>query len=159
MLTILTAIIGFLGGFVPDILKMWKDKKDKEHELAVMKLQMEAQEKLHTQRIEEINTEADIKESEALYKSAELKPSGISWIDGFMYFYNSTVRPTVTYGFVGLYALHKLSCIKLALEAGTDKWLIFRDSYNEYDQATLTLVLSYYFGQRQAKWVFNKFYK
>lgn len=155
MFSIFSSIIGFLGGFMPDVLKYFKQKQDNAHELSMLDKQIEMAKVAHTQAVEIKNMDADIAESQALYKSAELKPSGVGWIDGLLYFYNSTVRPTITYGFVGLYGLHKVSAIKLAMDSGTDKWLILRDSYTEYDQATLSLVLGYWFGQRMATKVFK----
>ncbi len=155
MLSIITAIIGFAGGFIPDILKLLKQKRDNEHELALLDKQIRMQEIIHTQRLEEINTEADIRESEALYKSSELKPSGVMWVDAALYFYNGTVRPSVAYAFVGLYAITKYAQLQLAFAANMDKWQAIEKVYTEYDQATLTLVLGYYFGQRSAAKVFK----
>lgn len=156
MLSIISIIIGFVGGFVPDVLKYFKQKQDNLQELAIMDKQIEIQKLGHTQTVEIKNLDADITESQALYKSAELKPSGVGWIDAIMYFYNSSVRPTITYGIVILYGLHKLSCFKVALEDGTNKWIILRDCYTEYDQSTLSLVLGYWFGQRAARVLLDK---
>jgi len=155
MITILSSLMGFLGGWIPELLKLWKAKKDQEHELAIMKLQMEAQSQLHTQKLEEINAQADIAESQALYKSAELKPSGVGWIDGILYFWNGTVRPTVTYLFVGLYVTVKIAQVYGMLEAKIpwDKAILFM--WTEFDASSLMLVLSYYFGARMATKVFK----
>jgi hypothetical protein len=155
MLTIISSIIGFVGGFVPDILKYFKQKQDNAHEIEVMKLQMDAQAQLHTQRLEEINANADIAESQALYKSAELKPSGVGWVDAILYFWNGTVRPTVTYAFVGLYIATKVAQMYGMMKAQVpwDKALLFL--WTEFDASALMLVLSYYFGARMASKVFK----
>jgi len=67
MLTIISAIIGFVGGFIPELFKLWNKKEDNKHELAVLDKQIEANRLLHEHKLEEINTQADIKESIALY--------------------------------------------------------------------------------------------
>ena len=156
MLTILTSIIGFVGGFVPDILKYFKQKQDNAHELEVMKLQMEAQEKLHTQRLEEINAQADIAESKALYESAKIEYTGVGWVDGTIGFLNGTVRPVVAYLFVGLYSVVKLAQVYSMVEgSGTTYLDAVKYTYTELDMSCLMLVLSYYFGQRMATKVFK----
>jgi hypothetical protein len=153
---ILSAIIGFVGGFVPDLLKFFKQREDNKHELAVMNLQIQAQEKAHTQRLEEINAEADIRESEALYKSAEVKLTGVKFIDGLMALYNSSVRPTITYGITVLYAAVKIAQLSQMKVLGQswDKTVI-SILWTEFDANILMLTLSYWFGSRQATRVFK----
>jgi hypothetical protein len=64
----------------------------KKHELAVMQLQMQMQAQGHQEQLEEINAQADISESAALYKTYT---TGISWVDAL----NGTVRPVIAYAF------------------------------------------------------------
>jgi hypothetical protein len=142
MLSIITAVIGLLGGFFPELLKYFKAKQDNKQELEVLKLQAQMQAQTHTENMEEINTKADISESEALYKSAEIQITGVKWVDALIEVVNSLVRPVITYSFLGFYAAHKFEY--------TSK------PFDEFDQSTLTLVLGYWFGQRAAKWAFGK---
>ncbi|WP_019223831.1 hypothetical protein [Bartonella rattaustraliani] len=41
MLTLLGSLLGFLSSAFPDLLKIWRDKEDRKHELAILQLQME----------------------------------------------------------------------------------------------------------------------
>ena len=68
MITLLGSLIGFIGAAFPDFLKMWRDAADRKHELVILEMQMAQQEKGHAQRLEEINVQADISESRALYQ-------------------------------------------------------------------------------------------
>jgi hypothetical protein len=70
MLSIATAIIGFLGAFAPEIIKYFNTKRDQAHELEILKVQAEMQKEGHLEKMEEINANADIAESQALYQSA-----------------------------------------------------------------------------------------
>jgi hypothetical protein len=142
MLSIATAIIGLLGGFFPEILKYFKAKQDNKQELAILKMQADLQAQGHAEKMEEISTNADISESSALYKSAEIQLTGVKWVDALIEGINSLVRPVITYAFLGFYAAHKFEY--------TTK------PFDEFDQSTLTLVLGYWFGQRAAKWAFGK---
>jgi hypothetical protein len=155
MLTILSSIVGFVGGFVPDILKYFKQKQDNAHELAVLQLQMQAQAQYHTQRLEEINAQADIAESEALYKSAEVKPSGVGWADALIYIANGLCRPSITYIFVWLYVAVKVGQFYAMWESKIPWSTILVQVWSEFDQSALMLVISYYFGQRMATRVFR----
>ena len=50
--TILSTALGFGTSFVPKLLDYAQDAKDKSHELKVMSLQLEREEKLQNQAIE-----------------------------------------------------------------------------------------------------------
>ncbi|NDF11898.1 MAG: hypothetical protein EB060_03660 [Proteobacteria bacterium] len=93
---------------------------------------MEQQARGHQSRLEEIQTQADIQESQALYQTFQ---SHIFWVDAL----NATVRPVIAYGFFGLYAALKI----MHLHAGLP-WLV----WNEDDQAIFAGIISFYFGQR-----------
>jgi len=156
MFTILTSIIGFVGGFIPDILKYFKQKQDNAHEIDILKLQMEAQSQLHTEKLEEINAQADISESKALYESAKVTPTGVGWADAVLGLLNGTVRPVVAYLFVGLYCTVKLAQVwSMTTASGTTILDAIKYTYTELDMSCLMLVLSYYFGQRMASRVFR----
>ena len=155
-MTIVTSIIGFIGGFIPDILKYFKQKQDNAHEIEILKLQMEAQKQLHTERLEEINAQADISESKALYESAKTQLTGVGWADAALALLNGTVRPVVAYLFVGLYCVVKLAQVySMTTASGTTILDAVKYTYTELDMSMLVLVLSYYFGARMASKVFR----
>lgn len=155
MVALIGSILGFVGGFIPNILKYFQQKQDYAHEIEIMKLQMEAQAQLHTERLEEINTEADVKESEALYNSAKIEKTGVGWADAVLALYNGTVRPTITYIFTLLYTAVKLGQIVSFVEEGSTVLNAIEATYTETDMACLMLVLSYWFGQRMSTKVFK----
>ncbi len=101
MITLLGSLLGFIGAAFPDFLKLFKEKADRKHELAILQLQLEQQKQGHSNRLEEIYVEADIAESKALYKTYN---TGIRWVDAL----NGTVRPVVAYCFFLLYASVKI---------------------------------------------------
>jgi hypothetical protein len=142
MLTIFSAIIGFIGGLAPEVMKFFKDKADKRHELDLMDKQIEAQKQTAAMHLEEVGLYADVADSVAVYKSAETKITGYKWLDGLIESYNSGVRPTITYGVLVLYL--------------TDKFGVTTNKYTEFDESVLMLVLGYWFGQRAAKFAFGR---
>ena len=66
MLAILSAILGFAGPFIPEVIKLFRQKADNAHELAVLQMQAQLAEKQHLYRMEEISSQADIAEMQTL---------------------------------------------------------------------------------------------
>lgn len=161
MITIISAVLGFLGSLLPDAMKMFQDHQDKKHELIILEMQMKQQAQGHSERLEEIQANADIAESKALYKTFY---TGITWVDAL----NGTVRPVITYWLFGLYAFVKVAII-WSLISMDIPLVIVVDGINvadalpwqkiptiavnpaiwaEPDMALLAGALAYYFGQR-----------
>ena len=138
MISILSAILGFFGSMLPDILSIVREMQDRKHELQVMTLQMEQQRQGHINKLEAINLEADISETRALYKTYH---SNIRWVDAL----NATVRPVLAYAFFLLYASVKwlqLSIMNFDLDAAA------HILWSGEDQAIFAGIISFYFGQR-----------
>lgn len=143
MLTLLGSLLGFLSSAFPDVLKLWRDNADRKHELAILDRQMEAQRQGHTQRLEEIQVQADIAESKALYRHAS-QPSGVKWVEAL----RASVRPVITYAFFILFAVVKSAALYKLLDQGvgiTDGLIAVWDGET---QALFAAVMSFWFGQR-----------
>ena len=68
MFTLLGSLLGFFSSAFPQLLKLWQGKQDRQQELAILDRQLEQQRLGHQQRLEEINVQADISQSQALYQ-------------------------------------------------------------------------------------------
>ncbi len=146
MMTLLGSLLGFIGATFPDLLKLFRDTQDRKHELKILEMQMEQQRQGHTQRLEEItvqgNMQADIAESQALYKTYS---TGIDWVDAL----NGTVRPVIAYCFFILYATVKiLAYIALPDSTTASISIIYGTLWTEEDAAIFAGIISFYFGQR-----------
>lgn len=170
MLTILSAILGFAGPFIPELIKLFRQKQDNQHELAVLKVQAEAAAAQHLYKMEEINANADITEMQTL-RSPQIS-FGVQLLDAskdwprmlvlpvfYMFalldFLSGMVRPAVTYAFVGFYIVYKWAVFESA-RIQTESWqTAVSVIWTESDLSVLFLVLSYYFGQRAMKAAFG----
>ena len=132
MITLLGSLLGFISAGFPDFLKLFRDSQDNKHELKILEMQMEQQRLGHANRLEEIQVNADIAESQALYKTYH---TGIGWVDAL----NGTVRPVIAYSFFILYAVVK------AMQFSAD---IPAQLWTQEDQAIFAGIISFYFGQR-----------
>ena len=80
MLTLLASLIGFFSSSVPHVLQLWRDRSDRQYQLAVLDRQIQAQRQSHQQQIETLQTQASIAENKALYRHAS-QPSGVKWVE------------------------------------------------------------------------------
>ena len=152
MVTLLGSILGFLSSAFPEMLKIFKDRHDRRHELDILDRQVEMSKIGHNQRLEEIQINADATEAVALYSHASIKSA--PWVDVLA----GSVRPLVTYAFFLLYAgvkyaqwsvLRQLTTISTWSETLLQLWQI-------EDQVLFATVMSFWFGQRTLRQRFRR---
>ena len=131
MTVLIGSILGFLGSIVPEAFKMFKQYSDDKQELLLLEKQMEFAKQNQKLKLQEINTNADIAESKALYKTYN---TGIKWVDAL----NGTVRPIIAYSFFLLYVFIKI------IQAVETPWALWTPT----DEAIFAGVISFYFGRR-----------
>ena len=114
MIALFSALLGFISSAVPDMFKLFRDARDREHEVALLKLQMDYErEKLacasaenrqaQATQLQAIELNADASEQLALNARVGASLTGIHWVDAL----NGTVRPVLAYAFFLLYAVTK----------------------------------------------------
>jgi hypothetical protein len=138
MITLFSALLGLVGSAFPDLLKIFRDHQDRKHELTLLEMQLRQQAQGHSERLQEIHTNADIAESRALYKTYH---SGIDWVDAL----NGTVRPVLAYAFFLLYASAKMMQF-LLIDATIPASIHIL--WQAEDQAIFAGIISFYYGQR-----------
>jgi hypothetical protein len=147
MITLLASIAGFISSLIPEILKFFKDKNDKNHELNILDRQIEHSKHSKKRELEEINVVRDIAEQASLYSTFK---SGVSWVDAL----NGTVRPVLAYCFFIMYGGVKFVQFKaITMSAPLIEYIDI--IWNIDDQAIFAGIISFYFGQR----TFNKAWK
>lgn len=175
MLSVLTAVLGFLGPFIPELIKIWGRKVDNQHEIALLAVQVKQAELEHERRLEVINTTADVQEMATLRQPFSAGHSyGVAILDAlrgdnwprwimlplvylfaFLDFLIGAVRPLITYAAFGFYIVYKWARFKY-IEAQTgDAGMALTNLWTESDWAVLTLVLGFWFGQRTAQRAFG----
>lgn len=152
MIAILSALIGFLSAAFPELISVFREKQDKQHEVKLLEMQMQHQREARTQqhqlRLEEIRLEADTSEQHAL--NARLMPIGVAWVDALA----ASVRPVVSYLFFTLYACVKIAQFHLLTKPtlpwqealSTSQALVVL--WGENDMALFTTIMAFWFGQR-----------
>lgn len=151
MFPIIGAVLGFFQALIPDAMKLIQDKRDKAHELEMVKLQQKAQSEGIASHLEEVRVTAQAQEAVALQQSfrAELKYSGK---------YSASVRPTITYMAMTLYLVQKVLLIIHVLYAPILPWQtgvqladIAVVVWTAFDETLLSWIIGFWFGSRQLK--------
>lgn len=145
-----TLLGGLLGGafrLAPEILK-WLDRKgERGHELAMQDKALEFEKLRGAQRLAEIGAAADAAWNtdaiDALKAAvaAQGHRSGVRWADAL----SASVRPVITYWFMGLYCAAKTAAFAAALTAGATWGEAILHTWTEADQALWAGVLNFWF--------------
>lgn len=149
MIALLSALLGFLSSAFPDFLKWFRDKGDRAHEIAILKLQMEYDEKRlaagASDRLQEVTLSSTVAERQALNAGPGTHEGmlGIAWVDAL----SGSVRPMLTYCFFALYAAVKLAQYELLLRA-MDKAEALAALWTEDDMGIFAAVIAFWFGSR-----------
>ncbi len=161
MIALLSAFVGFISSAVPDFLKLFRDGRDRAHEIALLKLQMEyEQQKLRVlqsentlarnMQLQAIEMQTDASEQLALNARVKESLTGIHWVDAL----GGSVRPMITYAFFGLYFLVKCAQFRLLIDPtlpwqnGLTMAQALVSLWTEEDVAIFSAIMAFWFGQR-----------
>jgi hypothetical protein len=154
MMTLISTALSFLMGGLPKLLDFFQDKSDKKHELELAQLQIESQLRLQTaglqsqERIEEIHTqhlqiEATSAERQAMYAHDIAIGQGAStWVINL----RASVRPVVTYLFVGLLIAVDMASIWWAWSTGVPFMEAIHEVFDADEMQILASIIAFWFG-------------
>lgn len=165
MISMISALFGFLAPFVPKVFELFQSSQDHKQELEMMKLRLENANAEHTWRMEEINAKADVDEAIAIRKPEETYGDKLissvaatdlpRWIKGYVAligvhvdFFIRMCRPVITYGLVGFYMFYKIATFQLLAASGLSGVEAIVRSWTDFDEAMLVAVISFWFGNR-----------
>ena len=140
MLSLIGSLLGFGPSFLPKVLGFFEEKRDQAHELKLMDKQLEQQIKLGEQKLQFMNVDADIRETEALHKDhAQITKKGSTWVINL----SSSVRPVMTYLLFIEFMILTVMVANDAIDTATYSLI-----WSNEIQAVWAAVVSFWFGQR-----------
>ncbi len=160
MLTLVSTILGFASGGLPKVLDFVQDRGDKKHELAMMAANRERELALAKEgfiaqaKVEEIKTEQIAMQTQAQEKLAMWKhdmkigEGASTWVINL----RASVRPVVTYIFVGLLVVVDIAGIWYAYSTGVAFAEAMDMVFNDDEMAILAAIIAFWFGSQ----AFNK---
>ena len=156
MLSLISSLMGFASAGVPRLLDIWQNKGDQKHELALMAMQREREIALAREgfvaqaRVEEIRTDQIAMQTQAQEKLAiwkhdsKLAEGGSTWVINL----RASVRPVVTYIFVGLLVVVDIAGIWYAYSTGVAFAEAMELVFSSEEMAILSAIISFHFGGR-----------
>lgn len=140
MLSLVGSILGFGTSFLPKVLGYFEEKRDQAHELQMMDKQLEQQLQIGKQKMQMMDIDADIRETETLHKEhASITSKSSQWCVNL----SASVRPIITYCLFIEFAILTLSVNMDWIT--TQQYMII---WNAEFQAVWAAVVSFWFGQR-----------
>ena len=146
--TLLGSLLGGVFRIVPEVMKLWDAKNEREHELKMLGKEME---------FAQIKGEISMREQETVLMGKELDAMSIALREqgetaraagGWVATLSAAIRPGVTTWFVVLYSLVKIVSVWLAIDAGAEWKEVLVSSWNQDDMAILMMVLTFWFTGR-----------
>lgn len=156
MLTLVSTLLGFASGGLPKVLDFVQDRGDKKHELAMMAMQRERELALAKEgfiaqaAVEEIKTEQIAMQTQAQEKLAMWKhdmkigEGASTWVINL----RASVRPVVTYLFVGLLIVVDVAGIWYAYSTGVAFAEAMEMVFSDDEMAILAAIISFWFGSQ-----------
>lgn len=151
--TILTLLGGGLGGllrFVPEIIKLFTDQRDRDHEYRMTRLQLDIDKARAAQAIDLVHAQGEVATAagelqayiDAIRGQSQL--SGVRWVDAM----NQAVRPVVTYWWMLLFTVYKVATLVAASHAWTNLDDFLVKLWTAQDAGVLSMILGFWFVDR-----------
>lgn len=151
--TILSLLGGGLGGllrFVPEILKLFTEQRDRDHEYRMTQLQLDIDKARAAQAIDLVHAQGDVAlasgEMQAFIEAikGQGQMTGVGWIDGL----NQSVRPVITYWWMLLFTVYKAATIVAASLQWTTLDDFIAKLWTAQDAGILAMILGFWFVDR-----------
>tara|TARA_R100001510_G_scaffold54389_1_gene57042 strand:+ start:3495 stop:3959 length:465 start_codon:yes stop_codon:yes gene_type:complete len=150
MMTIIGSLLGFGTSFLPEVLNYFKRGQEQKHELQRMQMEMELMAKRSELNIAELDKQAEIKETEGLYKHDNVDAGG------FINALRGSVRPIITYAFFGLFVAIKVTALlSLMNQTGMQLNMALSTIWDDQTAGLFAAIMSFWFGNRAV----SKYYK
>lgn len=154
--TLLTLLGGGLGGllrFVPEILKLFTEQRDRDHEFRMTQLQLDIDKARAAQAIDLVHAQGEMAQLtgelqayiEAIKGQGNM--SGVPWVDAM----NQSVRPVVTYWWMSLFTVYKVATIIAAATAWTNLPDFLKVLWTDQDAGVLAMILGFWFVDRSIR--------
>ena len=142
MITLLGSLLGFGTSFLPEVLNFFKAGQDHKHKLESMQLEMELMTKRSELQLNIMDKQAEIKETEGLYKHDSMDAGG------FINALRGSVRPVITYVFFGLFVAIKVTALIALMNSGNDLGRSLSLIWDENTSGLFAAIMSFWFGGR-----------
>ena len=142
MITLLGSLLGFGSSFLPEVLNFFKAGQEHKQKMETMKLEMELMSKRSELQLNMLDKQADIKETEGLYKHDSIDAGG------FVNALRGSVRPDITYAFFGLFVAVQVVIMVKVMAEGGDWASAVTLMWTPETSGLFAAIMSFWFGNR-----------
>lgn len=151
--TLLTLLGGGLGGLMrllPEFLKLFTAKQDRDHEYRMTLLQLDIDKARAAQAIDLVHAQGEINQAvgemsayiEAIKGQGQM--TGVPFIDAL----NQSVRPVVTYWWMTLFTIYKIAMLVASALSWTSLDDFIIKLWTVQDAGILAMILGFWFVDR-----------
>lgn len=139
MLTILGALIGFLGSALPTIVGYFTKKADNNYNIELAKINAASE-----------NSKLDIERLKAAVEQGDSLRQHDSALDGGVFFnaLRASIRPVVTYAFFALFITVKSTAAYLMIVQGYSIPDMVMAVWDDETSGLFSLIVSFWFGEK-----------
>lgn len=155
---LLGAIIGIVGGLLPEVIKFFKDRQEHKQQLELLEMQLKYQQQMTELKIQEAKALSEVELDKAVYSQpimTEFKQTGTVWLDALQIIgnlYVMTTRPTLSYLLVVCWII-----VKIALwQSLGGQFTQLPQVWTDIDGDFVASVIAFWFSGRQLSKVFNR---
>ena len=149
---ILGSVLGGVFRLVPEVIKYFDKKNERQHELAMFDKQCDLEKVRGQIRLEEIGAQRDMAVDvgvmdafkAAIDQQTEMAKAAGGWVASL----SASVRPVMTYYLLVLYGVAKTAAILLAYFAGQPMLEVLKSAWTVDDMALLSGVVNYWILDR-----------
>ena len=142
MMTLLGSLLGFGSSFLPEVLNFFKAGQEHKQKMETMTLEMELMSKRSELQLNMLDKQADIKETEGLYKHDSIDAGG------FVNALRGSVRPVITYAFFGLFVAVQIVIMVKVMDEGGDWASAVTLMWTPETSGLFAAIMSFWFGNR-----------
>ena len=144
MISLIGTLIGFGSSIVPEVLGYFKQKQANEQELNMLEAKAKYADKLSELKLKELDAQADISETENIYKHDQSLDSG-PFINGL----RGSVRPVITYMFFMMFVAVKATLLYAMIYTEEVDWTFaVQVAWDNETAAIFSAIIAFWFGNR-----------
>ena len=149
---ILGSLLGGVFRLVPEVIKYFDKKNERQHELAMFDKQCDLEKVRGQIRLEEIGAQrdmaVDVGVMDAFKAAIDQQTEMVKAAGGWVASLSASVRPMMTYYLLLLYGVAKTAAIVLAYLAGQPMLEVLKEAWSVDDMALLSGVVNYWILDR-----------
>jgi len=146
--TLLGGVFGGLLRLAPEVFKLFDRANERKHELAMLSAEMEFAKVRGEIAMRQTESQMTMAEVEAIGQAFKEQSDTAKAAGSMVAAISAMVRPTVTYMFLGLYALVKVAAFLIAIEQGGNWKEVLTTMWGSDDLAVFNMIISFWFVGR-----------